>query len=87
MTQSASKKIFSAIKKGQVAETFDLGLLEEFMKALSNSAGLDLHITLHYGKDIHHSIESIYKALGRALSAAVAKDPRIKGVLSTKGKL
>ena len=72
---------------GKVEEAFDMGLMKEFMKALSNSAGLDLHVTIHYGEDIHHAIESIYKALGRALCMAVAKDPRIKGVLSTKGKL
>lgn len=68
-------------------EGFDFGLVEEFMTAFSNTAGVDLHVTLHYGKDIHHSIESVYKALGRALGSAVAKDKRIKGVLSTKGKL
>jgi len=77
----------SNLKKGSVEKTFDIGLMKEFMKALSNSAGLDLHITLHYGEDIHHAIESVYKALGRALGAAVTVDPRIKGVLSTKGKL
>ena len=49
--------------------------------------GIDLHVTLHYGRDLHHSIEAIFKALGRSLSEAVTKDPRIKGVMSTKGKL
>ncbi|MBI5586764.1 MAG: imidazoleglycerol-phosphate dehydratase HisB [Deltaproteobacteria bacterium] len=78
--------IFSAGPEG-MKEAFDIGLMKEFMKALSNSAGIDLHITVHYGQDVHHAIESIFKALGRALSAAVAKDPRIKGVMSTKGKL
>ena len=68
-------------------EGFDFGLVEEFMTAFSNSAGIDLHVTLHYGRDIHHSIEAVYKALGRALGAAVLKDKRIKGVMSTKGKL
>jgi imidazoleglycerol-phosphate dehydratase len=70
-----------------VKEVFDPALVEEFMRALSNSAGIDLHISLNYGKDIHHSIESIFKALGRALRVAVTKDKRIKGVMSTKGKL
>lgn len=78
--------IFSAVPEG-MKEAFNMGLLQEFMKAFSNSAGIDLHITVHYGKDVHHAIESVFKALGRALSAAVAKDPRIKGVMSTKGKL
>ncbi|MBI5887402.1 MAG: imidazoleglycerol-phosphate dehydratase HisB [Deltaproteobacteria bacterium] len=68
-------------------EGFDFGLVQEFMTAFSSSAGIDLHVTLHYGRDIHHSIEAVYKALGRALGAAVLKDKRIKGVMSTKGKL
>lgn len=86
-TNFAVDQVYAAIKKGQVEKAFDMGLMKEFMKALSNAAGLDLHVTIHYGEDIHHAIESVYKALGRALSMAVAKDPRIKGVLSTKGKL
>lgn len=84
---AAAKKVYSAKREGIITDTFDMALVEEFMKALSNSAGLDLHITLEYGRDIHHSIESIFKALGRALSAAAAKDARIRGVLSTKGSL
>jgi len=80
------KKVLSAGPEG-MKEAFDFSLLNEFMKAFSNSAGVDLHITLHYGEDVHHAIESVFKALGRAIGAAVAKDPRIKGVMSTKGKL
>lgn len=87
VTKFAVDRVYAAIKKGQVEKAFDMGLMKEFMKAFSNSAGVDLHVTVHYGEDIHHAIESVYKALGRALSMAVAKDPRIKGVLSTKGKL
>lgn len=83
----AVDKVYAEIKKGRVDKAFDIGLMKEFMKAFSNAAGLDLHVTIHYGEDIHHAIESVYKALGRALSMAVAIDPRIKGVLSTKGKL
>lgn len=87
VVEFAVEQVYAAVKKGQVEKAFDLGLMKEFMKALSNAAGLDLHVTIHYGEDIHHAIESVYKALGRALSMAVAKDTRIKGVLSTKGKL
>lgn len=84
----AMKKIYSAnAGNSGMKEAFDLGLLEEFLKALSNSAGLDLHVTLNYGNDIHHAIESVFKALGRALDAATSRDARIKGVLSTKGRL
>jgi len=77
------KSVFSDRK----ARVFDMGLLKEFLKAFSNSAGVDLHVTVLYGDDIHHAIEAVFKALGRALAAAVTKDPRIKGVLSTKGRL
>jgi len=83
---SAKKKI-RAVKGGSIDDAFDLDLTKEFLKALSNSAGLDLHVTLHYGEDVHHSIEAIFKALGRAFAMAVLKDERIKGVLSTKGRL
>jgi len=84
---AASRKMVSAMIDGHMVDVFDMSLLQEFMKAFSNSAGVDLHITLHYANDIHHAIEAVFKALGRALSAAVAVDKRIKGVMSTKGKL
>ncbi len=66
---------------------FDPRLVEEFLRAFSNTSGTDLHVTLHYGRDVHHSVEAIFKALGRALREAVEIDPRIEGVLSTKGRL
>ena len=84
---AVSRKMVSAMIGGKMVDVFDMSLLQEFMKAFSNSAGVDLHITIHYATDIHHAIEAVFKALGRALSAAVTKDRRIKGVLSTKGKL
>jgi len=68
-------------------EEFDERLTEEFMRAISNNAGLDLHIDLPYGKEIHHAIEAIFKAFGRAMRVAVERDPRVKGVMSTKGTL
>lgn len=76
-------KVVCAARKSK----FDMGLAEEFMTALSNTAGIDLHVTLLYGRDLHHSVEAIFKALGRALREAVSRDERIKGVMSTKGKL
>ncbi len=68
-------------------EEFDERLTEEFMRAISNNAGLDLHIDLPYGKEIHHAIEAIFKAFGRAMRVATERDPRVKGVMSTKGTL
>lgn len=85
--EAVSRKIYSKKEDGSVVDTFDMGLAKEFAKALSNTAGVDLHVFLHYGEDIHHAIESIFKATGRALSVAVSCDPRITGVMSTKGKL
>lgn len=67
--------------------TFDNELVEEFMRAFAANAGITLHIQLIRGKNSHHIIEAIFKALGRALSEAVTLDERIDGVLSTKGVL
>lgn len=66
---------------------FDLELVEEFLRALSVHAGLTLHVRLLSGKNAHHMVEAIFKALGRALADAMAKDSRVRGVLSTKGTL
>ena len=71
---------------GKVGD-FDLELVEEFLRALSVHAGLTLHVRLLSGKNAHHMVEAIFKALGRALAEAMAKDSRVRGVLSTKGTL
>lgn len=62
-------------------------LLEEFARALATNAGLTLHINVPYGKNAHHVVEAVFKALGRALRQAVELDPRQKGLPSTKGVL
>jgi len=84
---SVAHKSVASVVGQNLEKAFDIDLTCEFLKALSNSAGLDLHVKLEYGRDVHHSIESIFKALGRALSGAVEIDKRIKGVPSTKGTL
>jgi imidazoleglycerol-phosphate dehydratase len=65
----------------------DVELFEEFFRAFSSHAGLDLHILLHYGSNVHHSIEAIFKAFARALDLASQVDPRQPGIQSTKGSL
>ncbi|MEE9614453.1 MAG: imidazoleglycerol-phosphate dehydratase HisB [Thermodesulfobacteriota bacterium] len=85
LVYTVAKKSSGVSRRGRKDE-FGMDLAEEFMKAFSNNAGADLHVMLHYGKDLHHSVEAVYKALGRALAEAVAKDKRIKGAMSTKGK-
>ena len=67
--------------------TFDLDLLEDFFRALGTVCRMNLHIKLLRGRNNHHMAESIFKAFGKALSMAVAKDKRYKGIPSTKGSL
>jgi len=66
---------------------FETELLPEFLRAFSFAAGLTLHVRQISGTNTHHIIESIFKALGRALRQAAAHDPREQGIPSTKGKL
>jgi imidazoleglycerol-phosphate dehydratase len=75
-----------ALPKAKVGE-FDTELVEEFFVAFCNHAGANIHVNLAYGDNLHHIIEGIFKAFGRALDQATGIDPRIEGVLSTKGKL
>lgn len=79
--------VFNAkMRKGKVGD-FDTELVEEFLKAFSNHLGCNLHVNVMYGSNTHHIIEAIFKALAKALDAATSIDKRVKGVLSTKGKL
>ncbi|MDQ6835226.1 MAG: imidazoleglycerol-phosphate dehydratase HisB [Actinomycetota bacterium] len=66
---------------------FDHELTEEFLRALATNARLTLHVTIEAGTNAHHVIEAAFKALARALRAAVALDPTELGVPSTKGTL
>lgn len=66
---------------------FDPDLIEDFLQAFVSNSGITLHVGVLYGRNTHHMIEAIFKALGRALRQAVAIDPRVKGVPSTKGRL
>lgn len=66
---------------------FEPDLIEDFLQAFAGNAGITLHAGSPYGRNTHHIIEGIFKALGRALRQAVTIDPRVKGVPSTKGKL
>ena len=67
---------------------FDSELCEEFMLGFTRNAKLTLHIRRICGKNTHHIIEGIFKALGRTLAKATAIDPRLGGEIpSTKGKI
>lgn len=64
---------------------FDTELVREFLQAFAFQSGITLHAKVLYGENTHHKIESIFKALGRALSKAISINPDIQGVNSTKG--
>ncbi len=66
---------------------FDVELAKEFFQALVNNLGANVHINVMYGDNVHHILEACFKALARALDMATQLDPRIEGVMSTKGKL
>jgi imidazoleglycerol-phosphate dehydratase len=67
---------------------FDLDLLQEYFRAFAFNAEITLHVTMHYGHNLHHITEAVFKAVGRALADATRLNPRITGILpSTKGAL
>jgi imidazoleglycerol-phosphate dehydratase len=68
-------------------KSFDLGLFEDFFQAFVTHAALNLHINVLYGRNPHHIMEAVFKALAKALDQATSIDERVSGVLSTKGKL
>jgi len=65
----------------------DTEMIPHFFKSLAITGRLTLHMALLYGENDHHKSEGLFKAFARALSDAVAPDPRRSGVTSTKGKL
>ena len=65
----------------------DTEMVKEFFYAISYSAGMNLHIKILSGSNNHHKIEAVFKAFGRALDEAVSLEPRLHGILSTKGSL
>lgn len=79
--------VFSVAFPGETIGQFPVELVEEFFRALSNSARMNLHITVPYGTNNHHISEAIFKAVAKALRQAVAHDPRNPGIPSTKGSL
>ncbi|MDR1612020.1 MAG: imidazoleglycerol-phosphate dehydratase HisB [Planctomycetota bacterium] len=72
---------------GPKCGAFDTCLGREFMRGLAVGAGLTLHVDLLAGSDPHHSLEAVFKGVGRALRMAVAIDPRERGIPSSKGVL
>jgi imidazoleglycerol-phosphate dehydratase len=80
--------VYEADIPAEAIGQFDTILTEEFLHALARSAGLTLHVRLLAGKNPHHCVEAIFKAVARALGEAISIDPRAGDEIpSTKGVL
>jgi imidazoleglycerol-phosphate dehydratase len=73
--------------KARAIGTMPTELFEDFFWALCDHGRLNLHLDNLRGRNSHHIAETLYKSTARALGMAVARDPRITGVPSTKGSL
>ena len=62
-------------------------LTRHVLESFAQHAGIALHVRVLSGRDPHHIVEAQFKAVARALRAAVALDPRVKGIPSAKGSL
>ena len=70
-----------------IGTAFSFTLIEEFLRAFSVHAGINLHVEILYGRDAHHMAEAVFKGLAKAVDQACQLDPRVEGVPSTKGSL
>ena len=70
-----------------MVKDIDAKLFEEFWRAFCNRCGLNMHLKMLACGENHHLFEAIFKGVAKALDQAVSVDPRIRGVLSTKGSL
>ncbi len=71
----------------RMVRDFDISLVEDFVLAFAQHAGLDLHINRSYGESPHHVAEAVFKGAARALRIAVEIDPRESGLPTVKGAL
>ncbi len=77
--------VFDAELLNQRLGDYDTEVTEDFFQAFAFNAELNCHAAVLYGRNTHHKVETLFKALGRALRAAVTINDEIKGVPSTKG--
>ncbi|MBR5969758.1 MAG: imidazoleglycerol-phosphate dehydratase HisB [Lachnospiraceae bacterium] len=79
--------VMDASFQSEMVGELDTALVREFFYSVSYAAMMNLHLRILTEGNSHHEIEALFKAFARALDQAVAPEPRIKGVLSTKGTL
>lgn len=79
--------VYQVDLENRMIRDFDISLVEDFIRAFSQNAGLDLHVNRSYGESPHHVAEAIFKGMARALRIAVEIDPRQQGLPTVKGAL
>jgi len=79
--------VYDLVPPSAAIKDLDTRLFHEFFQALTVKAGMNLHIQLLKGEETHHVFEAVFKGFAKALDQASGLDPRIEGVLSTKGIL
>lgn len=79
--------VYQVQYRGSKIGSFDVELVEEFLRAFANNAKMNLHVNVPFGTNNHHIAEAIFKALGKALRQACEFDPREQSIPSTKGSL
>ncbi len=79
--------VYNVVLLDRKVGTFDTPLAKEFLRAFSLHAGITMHVDLLHGENTHHILESVFKALAKAVSQAVTKNAQVTGQLSSKGTL
>lgn len=79
--------VYEVVTRRQKIGNFSVELAEHFWRSFAETAKFNLHMDCLRGRNTHHILEGTFKATTRALRQAVERDPRITGVLSTKGSL
>ncbi|MCP4037253.1 MAG: imidazoleglycerol-phosphate dehydratase HisB [bacterium] len=79
--------VYNVDMENRMVRDFDIALVEDFLQAFAQHAGLDLHVNKSYGESPHHVAEAIFKGTARALRIAVEIDPRQQGLPTVKGAL
>jgi imidazoleglycerol-phosphate dehydratase len=69
------------------SHSFRVGLVREFLQGFANEARCNLHVDVLRGEEPHHVVEAIFKALAKGIDLACQRDPRVKGLPSSKGRL
>jgi imidazoleglycerol-phosphate dehydratase len=82
-----SALVFTAELKTKKIGDLSTEMIEHFFLSFAENVKANVHVEVLYGKNTHHKIEAMFKAFARAMRIASEPDPRVKGVLSTKGKL